>query len=252
MLDDVPAHILMVEDDDAIAAPLARALGREGYEVARAANGTEALEMAAGPGPVDLVLLDLGLPDMDGLDVCRRLRASGFEAGIMILTARGGELDRVVGLDVGADDYLSKPFSLSELLARSRALLRRATRSLGDSAEPAPTTPEPAPPTPTVAAAAGGLRVDAGARRVWVDDAELALTAKEFDVLLRLDDQRGAVVTREVLMSEVWDENWFGSTKTLDTTVGRLRQKLQDAQAPAVLTTVRGVGFRLEDAEADA
>ncbi len=250
MLEVVPAHILMVEDDDAIAEPLARALGREGYEIVRAATGAEALEMATGPHPIDLVLLDLGLPDMDGLDVCRRLRAGGFEAGIMILTARGGELDRVVGLDVGADDYLSKPFSLSELQARSRALLRRAGRPLADSAEaPAPAS---AAATPTPAQAAGGLRVEADARRVWVDHAELALTAKEFDVLLRLDAQRGVVVTREVLMSEVWDENWFGSTKTLDTTVGRLRQKLQDAHAPVVLSTVRGVGFRLEDAADDA
>lgn len=248
MLEDVPAHILMVEDDDAIAEPLARALGREGYEIARAANGAEALEMASGTNPVDLVLLDLGLPDMDGLDVCRRLRAGGFEAGIMILTARGGELDRVVGLDVGADDYLSKPFSLSELLARSRALLRRANRPLGATTDPVAEASAPTSPAPV----AGGLRVEADARRVWIDDAELALTAKEFDVLLRLDAQRGSVVTREVLMSEVWDENWFGSTKTLDTTVGRLRQKLQDSHAPVALNTVRGVGFRLEDAAADA
>ncbi len=248
MLEDVAARILMVEDDDAIAEPLARALGREDYEILRAANGAEALAIATGPHPIDLVLLDLGLPDMDGLDVCRRLRAGGFEAGIMILTARGGELDRVVGLDVGADDYLSKPFSLSELLARSRALLRRSSRPLADSGESAPDAPAPAASTPT----AGGLRVEAGARRVWIDDAELALTAKEFDVLLRLDADRGAVVTREVLMSEVWDENWFGSTKTLDTTVGRLRQKLQEAHAPVALSTVRGVGFRLEDAADDA
>ncbi|WP_300237130.1 response regulator transcription factor [Aeromicrobium sp.] len=252
MLDDVPAHILMVEDDDAIAAPLARALGREGYEVARAANGAEALAMATGPGPVDLVLLDLGLPDMDGLDVCRHLRAGGFEAGILILTARGGELDRVVGLDVGADDYLSKPFSLSELLARSRALLRRASRPLGDPVEPAAQAPTPAPEVGAPPASRGDLRVEADARRVWVAGTEIALTAKEFDVLLRLDAHRGAVVTREVLMAEVWDENWFGSTKTLDTTVGRLRQKLHDADAPVVLSTVRGVGFRLEDAAADA
>lgn len=247
MLEDVAARILMVEDDDAIAAPLARALSREGYEVERAQNGADALALA-GSTPLDLVLLDLGLPDMDGLDVCRGLRAGGFAAGILILTARGGELDRVVGLDVGADDYLSKPFSLSELLARSRALLRRSTRPLGDPAAPAaePATPGAVVPT------SGGLRVDADARRVWIDDTELALTVKEFDVLLRLDAQRGSVVTRETLMSEVWDENWFGSTKTLDTTVGRLRQKLLDGSAPVVLSTVRGVGFRLEDALDDA
>jgi DNA-binding response OmpR family regulator len=247
MLEDVAARILMVEDDDAIAAPLARALTREGYEVERAENGTDALALAAS-APVDLVLLDLGLPDMDGLDVCRGLRASGFDGGILILTARGGELDRVVGLDVGADDYLSKPFSLSELLARSRALLRRSTRPLGDAEAPPATPTTLGAPVPT----SGGLRVDADARRVWIDETELGLTAKEFDVLLRLDAQRGSVVTRETLMAEVWDENWFGSTKTLDTTVGRLRQKLLDGGAPVVLSTVRGVGFRLEDVAGNA
>jgi DNA-binding response OmpR family regulator len=144
----------------------------------------------------------------------------------------------VVGLDVGADDYMSKPFGLAELLARTRALLRR---SGGGAA-----TPEPAPAGPP------GLRIDVQARRVWAGENEVALTTKEFDVLALLSEDRGVVVTRERLMDEVWDSNWFGSTKTLDVTVGRLRQKLEEHEAPARVVTVRGVGFRLEDGTPDA
>jgi DNA-binding response OmpR family regulator len=234
--------------------------------------------------PTDVVLLDLGLPDMDGLEVCRRLRSGGYAGAVLILTARGGELDRVVGLDVGADDYLSKPFSLSELLARIRATLRRgwavgaprndaphATGAAGASGnggrpEPHPgdsnggSTPAARPGangvggSPAVAPAPGvdSLSVDTRSRRAFVAGGEIALTAKEFDVLALLDAERGAVITRETLMSEVWDENWFGSTKTLDATVGRLRQKLETAESPARIATVRGVGFRLEDEPPDA
>ncbi|WP_460852634.1 response regulator transcription factor [Nocardioides montaniterrae] len=233
----MPVRLLIVEDDDAIAIPLLRAVQRDGYDVTRVATGGEAIADVA-RGGVELVLLDLGLPDLDGLDVCRRLRSDGYDGGILILTARAGELDRVVGLDVGADDYLAKPFSLSELLARVRALLRRTSRG-GVEAEPA---------APATVGSSTDFRVDAAARRAWVAAGELPLTAKEFDVLALLDQQRGSVVSRETLMSEIWDENWFGSTKTLDATIGRLRQKLVDASAPVVLGTVRGVGFRLEDA----
>jgi len=223
-------QLLVIEDDDGIAIPLLRTLEREGHAVDRVATGTAGLERAA-RGDVDLVLLDLGLPDVDGLEVCRQLRETGYAGGILILTARGGELDRVVGLDVGADDYLGKPFALAELLARTRALLRRTARPAAGAPAPEPT---------------GGLRVDAQARQVWVDDAEVALTSKEFDLLALLDSERGAVLTRERLMDEVWDENWFGSTKTLDVTMGRLRQKLEEVSAPVQIVTVRGVGFRLE------
>ncbi|MEV7398533.1 response regulator transcription factor [Aeromicrobium sp. NPDC092404] len=233
-------RLLLVEDDDQIAAPLIRTLEREDYEVFRASTGQDALDRAEAGG-LDVVLLDLGLPDIDGLEVCRRLRASGFQSPVMILTARGGELDRVVGLDVGADDYLAKPFGLAELLARLRALLRRSA-----SAGPTPA------PTPDVGSAPGQLRVDAQARRVWVGTDELALTAKEFDVIALLDSEPGAVMTRERVMDEVWDENWFGSTKTLDATIGRLRQKLEDSGARARVVTVRGVGFRLESDPPDA
>ncbi|MFS3127834.1 response regulator transcription factor [Nocardioides sp. Bht2] len=233
------AHVLIVEDDDKIAAPLVRTLEREDYEVHRVAEGQAGLDHLA-RGGVDLLLLDLGLPDLDGLDVCRRARESGYTGGIIILTARDGELDRVVGLDVGADDYLAKPFSLAELLARARALLRR-------SAAGAPVAvAEVAAPAPSNA-----LRIDVAARRIWVGESELATTSKEFDVLALLDATRGAVVSREQLISDVWDENWYGSTKTLDATIGRLRQKLDEAGAPAAITTARGVGFRLEDS-ADA
>jgi DNA-binding response OmpR family regulator len=229
-------QVLVVEDDDKIAAPLVRTLEREGYEVERLAEGLPALERLAS-GTVDLLLLDLGLPDIDGLDVCRRAREDGYTGGIIILTARDGELDLVVGLDVGADDYLPKPFGLSVLLARTRALVRRNSGSVATA--PVEEAPD--------ALDGKALRIDVNARRIWVGDVELAATSKEFDVLALLDVSRGAVVSRERLISEVWDENWYGSTKTLDATVGRLRQKLEDASAPAQVTTVRGVGFRLED-----
>ena len=227
--------VLIVEDDEGIAMPLVRTLGREGYDVERVGEGSVAVARALA-GSVDLMILDLGLPDIDGLEVCRQVRAGGYDGGVLILTARGGELDRVVGLDVGADDYMSKPFGLAELLARTRALLRRSERVATTGSET------------TAPCHDRGLRIDTQARRVWASEVEIALTTKEFDVLALLADDRGTVVTRERLMDEVWDSNWYGSTKTLDVTVGRLRQKLEDSQAPARVVTVRGVGFRLEDA----
>jgi DNA-binding response OmpR family regulator len=236
MLPEVSDLVLLVEDDDHIASPLVRTLEREGYAVERVDAGGPALARVA-EGGVALLLLDLGLPDMDGLDVCRRLRADGYDGGVLILTARGGELDRVVGLDVGADDYLAKPFGLAELLARTRALLRRQARSA---------------PAPAGVPAASALSVDRASRRAWVDGEELPLTAKEFDLLALLADEPGAVLSRERLMDEVWDENWYGSTKTLDTTVGRLRQKLDERAAAVRVVTVRGVGFRLEEGDPDA
>lgn len=236
MIHEVPHHLLLVEDDDQIAAPLIRTLEREDYAVERVAAGLPAIERV-GAGGIDLVLLDLGLPDIDGLEVCRRLRATSFDGGIMILTARGGELDRVVGLDVGADDYIAKPFALAEMLARVRALLRRST---------APARTEAPVPVEPASASADVVRIDAPARRVWVGDRELTLTAKEFDVIALLGSEPGAAITRERLMDEVWDENWFGSTKTLDATIGRLRQKIEDSGARSRVETVRGVGFRLE------
>ncbi|GAA4286374.1 response regulator transcription factor [Georgenia daeguensis] len=245
MLGGVQQTVLVVEDDDGIALPLVRTLDREGYAVERVAEGLPAVERV-GAGGVQLVILDLGLPDIDGLEVCHRVRADGYDDGIIILTARGEELDRVVGLDVGADDYLPKPFALSELLARSRALLRRSVRMA--AAQPAA---EPgSAPVREPEQGVQPLRVDARSRRAWVDGEELALSSKEFDLLALLFSEHGAVLTRETLMDKVWDENWYGSTKTLDVAVGRLRQKLEASGSRARVVAVRGVGFRLEDVDA--
>jgi DNA-binding response OmpR family regulator len=230
-------RLLLVEDDEGIAAPLARALGREDYEVTRVATGQAALDVVGGDEPPQIVILDLGLPDIDGLDVCSRDRNAGFSGAILILTARGDELDRVIGLDSGADDYMAKPVALAELLARVRALLRRANVA----AEPAAIA-APAQPIQTIS----GLRIDEGARRVFVNDAEMQLSAKEYDLFALLARETGRVVTRERIMEDVWDEHWFGSTKTLDVTLGRLRAKLAESKAPVEVVAVRGVGFRLE------
>jgi len=235
MLTLMGQRVLVVEDEEDIAFPLVRTLEREGYEVTWVDNGQKALDSLAAD-PSEVVILDLGLPDFDGLEVCRRARDAGYAGAIMIVTARAGELDRVVGLDYGADDYLAKPFGLAELQARVRALLRR-TASL------AAVAPE---------AADGGLRIDVAARRVYAGEAEVALTGKEFEVLNILAAHRDKVVSRDRLMADVWDENWYGSTKTLDVTIGRLRQKLESVGVTERVVAVRGVGFRLEGGPADA
>jgi DNA-binding response OmpR family regulator len=219
--------ILVVEDDEAIASGLVRVLDSQGYPVRRTDRGRPAL--AATGEDLGLVILDLGLPDMDGIEVCRRLRAARPDLAILILTARDQELDVVAGLDAGADDYLVKPFRLSELLARVRAHLRRA--------EAAPSREPRWPLT------AGGLTVDVAARRAWQADTELALRPKEFDLLALLVAEAGRVVTRERIMHDVWDTDWLGATKTLDTHILTLRQKLED---PSAITTLRGVGYRLD------
>lgn len=220
-------RVLLAEDDATISEPLARALRREGYDVVVAADGRSALsEGVSQPGP-DLVILDLGLPLMDGLDVCRGLRDAGVFVPVLMLTARTDEIDTVVGLDAGADDYVTKPFRLGELMARVRALLRRG-----------PETPSRTP---------GSLRMDVGARRVFLHDKELRLTTKEFELLRVLMREEGRVVSRETLMREVWD-SWYGSTKTLDMHVSVLRRKIgDDAQSPRYIATVRGVGFRFQN-----
>jgi DNA-binding response OmpR family regulator len=223
-----PDAILVVEDDDAIAAGLVRVLDSQGYPVRRVAAGRPAL--AAALDDVRLVVLDLGLPDIDGIDVCRRLRATHPELAILILTARDEELDVVAGLDAGADDYLVKPFKLSELLARVRAHLRRAaaTASAGDA--------------PSAALDVAGVQIDPAARRAHHEGHELALRPKEFDLLLLLAGEAGRVVTRERIMREVWETDWMGSTKTLDNHILTLRAKLGDG----AITTLRGIGYRLE------
>jgi DNA-binding response OmpR family regulator len=216
------ARVLVVEDDEAIYEPLVRALRREGYEVEHASDGETALERLDRDG-FDLLVLDVGLPGMDGIAVCRRVRERQGSLPVLMLTARTSELDEVLGLDAGADDYVTKPFTLAVLGARVRALLRRDAPS--DLVE------------------ASGLRLDRGARQAWRDDRELELAPKEFDLLATLVEHAGTALRRDELMRMVWDENWFGSTKTLDVHVGWLRGKLGD---PPLITTVRGVGFRFE------
>ena len=214
-------HILVVEDEDAIADPLVAGLRREGYDVSRTATG----EGALGASPADLVLLDLRLPDIDGLDVCRQLRERS-RVPIIVLTARGEEADRVVGLELGADDYVVKPYGLRELIARIRAVTRRAG-SFDGTVGPL---------------RAGELEVDERARRATLAGRELELTPKEFELLAALARDPGAAVSRQRLLAEVWQTSWYGSSKTIDVHVAALRRKLGD---PGWIETVRGVGFRL-------
>jgi len=215
-------RVLLVEDDDSIAVPLVRGLEREGFDVTRVATGAGALTAA----PADIVLLDLGLPDMDGYAVCRRLRESS-EVPIIVTTARGDEVDRVVGLELGADDYLVKPFGFRELVARIRAVTRRTER---------------AATAPATTLRWGGLEVDLRTTQATLDGRALDLTRKEFDLLSVLARDPGATVRREQILEEVWDAHWFGSTKTLDVHIASLRKKLG---RPDLIETVRGVGYRL-------
>ncbi len=213
-------RILIVEDEDAIADPLAQGLRREGMEVTRAATGEEALA-ASEP---DLVLLDLRLPDIDGLEVCRRLRERS-RVPIIVVSARGEEVDRVVGLELGADDYLVKPYGLRELVARIRAVMRRLDA-----------------PAAAGVLRVDGLELDVPARRAILEGRELALTQREFDLLALLLSEPGTVFNRDRIFEMVWGTRWFGSPKTIDVHVAALRKKLRD---PGWIENVRGVGFRL-------
>jgi DNA-binding response OmpR family regulator len=219
------ALILLAEDDEGIRVPLVGALEREGYEVEAVATGTDAV-MSGVDGEHDLLILDIGLPGVDGLEVCQRVREGRPAVPIVFLTAQDGEMDAVGGLDAGADDYITKPFRLAELMARVRSQLRRTTAERFQAAD---------------------VTVDVAARKAWQGDEELELSPKEFDLLALLVREAGRVVRRERIMAEVWDENWFGSTKTLDMHVSWLRRKLSDdADDPKRLVTVRGVGLRFE------
>jgi two-component system response regulator RegX3 len=225
-------RVLFVEDERGIAEPFSKALSREGFEPVVARTAARALELAD-DGDWAIVLLDLSLPDGDGRDVCRAIRRAS-SVPILMLTARGTEADRIVGLELGADDYVVKPFSGGEVIARIRAILRRTGRATA-AADGLPAEP----------VQVGELEVDVGARRARLDGAELSLARKEFDLLAELVRHAGRVVTREDLMARVWDENWFGSTKTLDVHIRWLRQKLgDDPSTPRYVHTVRGVGFR--------
>jgi DNA-binding response OmpR family regulator len=216
-------HLLVIEDDPAIAEPLRQGLERSGFTVTHAATGADALaELDA-----DMVLLDLGLPDLDGTEVCRRLRARS-DVPIIVVSARGEEIDRVMLLELGADDFIVKPFGIRELVARIRAVARRTA-----------TTPEAGAPCEV-----GELVVDPRTRRVTVADRVVDLTPKEFDLLALLASEPGTVFTRQRILETVWDAHWYGPTKTLDVHVASLRRKLG---SPDWIATVRGVGFRLED-----
>ena len=219
--------ILLVEDETAITDPLAEALEREGFSARVAGTAAEALEMAGTQAP-DLVLLDIGLPDGSGLDVCRTLRQSS-DVPVIMLTARGSEADRVAGLELGADDYVVKPFSAREVTARVRAVLRRASGGGGAGQ----------------AIEIGSLKLDPDRHSATLDGEALELSRKEFGLLQTLMERAGTVITRQALIEEVWDMNWFGSTKTLDVHMSGLRKKLgDDAADPRYIHTVRGIGFR--------
>ncbi len=219
--------ILVVEDEDTIAGPLVEGLTREGYEVERVATGGAALEVT----DADVILLDLRLPDMDGYDVCRQIRTTS-DVPIIMVTARGEETDRVIGLELGADDYVVKPFGVRELIARIRAVTRRSVGTRGDAE--------------AVVLHSGSLEIDLRARRATIAGEEIALTAKEFDLVAALAADPGAVVSRKQLLEQVWDTSWYGSTKTIDVHIASVRRKLGD---PGLIETVRGVGFRLRSSD---
>jgi DNA-binding response OmpR family regulator len=216
--------VLVVEDDDTIGVPLVEGLELEGFTATRVRSGAEAVEAAEA---AHFVLLDLGLPDLDGGEVCRRIRARN-SVPIIVVTAREDELDRVRLLELGADDYVVKPFGFRELVARIRAVQRRTGH-------------------PGVSAAAvqqlGPLRIDRGARRVHLHDGEVDLTPKEFDLLAYLAEAPGQARSREDIIANVWDEHWWGPTKTLDVHIAALRRKLAGAD---LITTLRNVGYRLD------
>ena len=230
-------NVLLVEDDERISEPLIRVLRAEAFDVVHVAAGRPALASVANAVP-DLVLLDLTLPDIDGLDVCRKLRADHPDLPVIMLTARAEEMDVIVGLNAGADDSVAKPFRLAELVARIRARLRISEHHAENL-------------VPATTLTGASIELDLRARRCHVDTngsfSEVELTSKEFDLLALLMQQPGKTLTREEIMNAVWEENWWGSTRTLDTHTSTLRRKINDiSDPPSKIVTVRGVGFRFE------
>jgi DNA-binding response OmpR family regulator len=222
-------QVLVVEDDATIGRSLEQALRAQGYLVTLAADGVSARRAFACVVP-DLVVLDLGLPDIDGVDLCRELRASAPAVSILVLTARQEEIDVVIGLDAGANDYVTKPFRLAELLARVRVHLRRPNAQV------------------LLRSVVGDLEMDIDARRAWAGDRELALRPREFDLLALLASEAGRAVTRERIMDECWDEHWHRSTRTLDVHISQLRAKLAEGAGPQrpTIAVLRRVGYRLD------
>ena len=226
-------RVLIVDDEPSIVELVRFALEREGFATEAAASGSEALEAVQRRAP-DLILLDLMLPGVDGLEVCRRLRQQS-SIPIIMLTARASEVDKVVGLELGADDYITKPFSPRELVARVKAVLRR--------------TQAPAPPAGGQELRVGDLRMDTARHEVWVGQRRVELTPKEYELLRTFMSHRGMVLTRELLLDKVWGYDFVGDTRTVDVHVVRLRQKLEDDPSrPRYIETVRGVGYRMRDA----
>jgi len=232
-----PVNVLIAEDEESFLDALVIGLGREGFKVAVARDGSEALRMFE-ESPPDLVLLDLMLPKISGLDVCRSIRAAS-SVPIIMVTAKGAEIDTVVALEVGADDYVTKPYRLRELVARMRAVLRRSNHvaRTGDGVGGSVATIE-----------AGDVRVDTDQRRVFVRGEEIHLRRKEFELLHLLVENAGRVLTRDVLIDRIWGSDYIGDTKTLDVHIKRLRSRVEeDPSEPALITTVRGVGYRFVD-----
>lgn len=228
--------VLLVDDDQMITTPLARALAQAGYEVQVASNGRQGLDMARGHVP-DIVVLDVLMPEMDGWDVCRALRQEST-VPILMLTALGEEVDRILGLELGADDYLTKPFSTRELVARIRALLRRV--ELDRQQEVADGR-----------LVAGDLRVDLNTYRVFKGEQELTLRQKEYDLLVLLLSRPGEVITRAEFFDRVWGTDWLGDTRTLDVHIRWLREKIEENPGePKLILTVRGVGYRFAKGDA--
>ena len=243
--DSRPIKVLLAEDEESFVDALVVGLGREGFQVIVARDGSEALRLFDETEP-DLILLDLMLPRVSGIDVCRTIR-SRSNVPIIIVTAKAAEIDTVVGLEVGADDYVSKPYRLRELVARIRAVLRRGATGRagggGDHAEPEPEAGS---------REAGNVRVDLDTRRVFVRGAEVHLRRKEFELLALLVENAGRVLTRDVLIDRVWGADYIGDTKTLDVHVKRLRSRIEaDPSRPSLITTVRGVGYRFDGSDAD-
>jgi DNA-binding response OmpR family regulator len=220
-------RVLVVEDDGSVAAGIIDGLPTSSFETLHVETGAAALEAMTVFRP-DIILLDLGLPDMDGTDVCRAIRAT-TQTPIIVVSARDDEIDRVVALEMGADDYVVKPFGMRELVARIRAVSRRT----GTTDVEADTTP--------AERRFGALAIDTRAQRVTLGDDEIYLTPKEFRLLVYLSDDPGAVFRRSDILHDVWDTNWYGTTKTLDAHIAAIRKKLGD---PAWIESVRGVGFR--------
>ena len=234
--------ILVVEDEPSFAEALTLGLGREGFAVTVASDGADALRRFEEVDP-DLILLDVMLPTMSGIDVCRQIRTTS-KVPIIMVSAKGEELDTVVGLEVGADDYVTKPYRLRELIARMRAVLRRAEDRAEES--PSSATPEDASSEPVEV---GDIRVDADRHEVWIRGEQQSLPLKEFDLLLLLMENAGRVLTRDILIDRIWGSDYVGDTKTLDVHIKRLRSKIEsDPKNPTRIVTIRGLGYKFEDA----